>query len=253
MLILDLKKTSAKNADRCCLVSSWSSNKKNKNRSDENRNKTSTVLVLGAGASRKQGASSYHYQLICKVAVVFTLIFIVVRNLIDSANFVKVPSVLMLIPVTSDMNSTTSSRIMLSNTEEVETTNTTEPTRKNVDAEKTLGPLLLLVAAKPATGKKKVAIEELETLSSFCVTWNEINLDKWLTHHIEYVVEHENTTHQCFRRDNTSKRALYLSRLYDNQFNASNCENNVHLRYLWNWGWGTFLLLMSDALQVDVI
>jgi hypothetical protein len=87
-----------------------------------------------------------------------------------------------------------------------------------------------------------LSMNELETLNFFCVTWDEVNLDEWWTHHVEYIIRQENTTHQCFQRDPNPERALYLKQIHDNQFNRSSCATNVHLRNLWvGAGWGKWL------------
>mmetsp|Transcript_16867 Transcript_16867/g.28009 ORF Transcript_16867/g.28009 Transcript_16867/m.28009 type:complete len:151 (-) Transcript_16867:113-565(-) len=91
-----------------------------------------------------------------------------------------------------------------------------------------------------------ISIEILETMDYFCNTWEAMNLDEWWTHRIDYVVAKENSTHQCFRHDNRSKRALFLKRVYANQFDSNSCyESNVYVRYLWGSGWGEFLFLLA--------
>lgn len=73
---------------------------------------------------------------------------------------------------------------------------------------------------------------------SFCVPW-EIDTDVWWTHHPEWFHTSDNETHTCFqRRDNDE--ALYLLRLYENQYN-NDCSK-VWSRFIWCSGWGSDLL-----------
>jgi hypothetical protein len=88
-------------------------------------------------------------------------------------------------------------------------------------------------------------IKVLEQMNHFCIPWDAMNLDSWWTQRIDFVVDTQttNTTHQCFRRDSQSKRALFLQRIHANQYPKKqkyrSCQvDNVHIRYLWSSGWG---------------
>lgn len=75
-------------------------------------------------------------------------------------------------------------------------------------------------------------------MDHFCVEWDQddFDVDKWWSHHPGFVIEHQNTTHQCFQKEANPVKLRFLRRLHRNQFH--NKCNAVLPRLLRSSGWG---------------
>lgn len=76
-------------------------------------------------------------------------------------------------------------------------------------------------------------LSSLPDNESFCIPW-EVSSDTWWTHHVEWVVFHEDDSHYCFRRMKDPTRVAAMRAIYENQF-QNDCSDPIYKK-MWNSG-----------------
>ena len=91
-------------------------------------------------------------------------------------------------------------------------------------------------------------ISHFSSMARFCVKWDHdaFDIDEWWTHHPEFVIELQNTTHQCFQREPSPEKSFFFSEVYRNQF-QNGCDP-VFARYLRSSGWGSDFAILAQGL-----
>lgn len=82
--------------------------------------------------------------------------------------------------------------------------------------------------------------------TELCVPWT-TNMDDWWTHHPDWFISKDNSTHQCFSPMTLPEKAEFFRQLYDIQYNGD-CSNLVTKRTI-NSGYGADLKNVMDGLQ----
>lgn len=98
------------------------------------------------------------------------------------------------------------------------------------------------------TAGTRNAISQLSIMDRFCIKWDHDNfdIDEWWTHHPEYVIELQNTTHQCFQREVSPEKSYFFREVYRHQFKTG-CDP-VFARYLRSSGWGSDFAMLAQGL-----
>ena len=60
------------------------------------------------------------------------------------------------------------------------------------------------------------------SIDRFCLDWDPdgFDVDQWWTHHPDFVIERQNSTHQCFQLEANPEKLDFLRKMYRNQFQA---------------------------------
>jgi hypothetical protein len=102
--------------------------------------------------------------------------------------------------------------------------------------------------SKPFTMSPKPNSVTALSMDHFCVEWDQdtLDIDEWWTHHPEFVIELQNTTHQCFHKEFSTEKSLFFTQVYKNQF-PTECDTVVTLN-LKNSGWGADFNALSRGM-----
>lgn len=90
---------------------------------------------------------------------------------------------------------------------------------------------------------RQISCNELQ--GTCCFLWDGPNTDEWWTHHPDWEVGAENTTHYCYSKIKDPARAKFLQKVYQVQWHG-NCSEDVQQRIV-NAGYGASVETIVEA------